>query len=166
MRMLAGLDGETQAAIDHGNLSEHVGWRQYPLALLRSLGSVMLAGCRGVEASIRSNLVIALGDMAVRWPNVLEPWTAHMYQPLTDPDTGKQLDSLLHAGILPASSAAILAADTDCLHVPPCRCSHLHVALSHLAALRQHNMASLPPAWLLSLSHSRNFAKLMPSCAC
>lgn len=43
---------------------------------------------RGVEASVRSNIVIALGDLAVRFPNVLEPWTPHMYRPLTDADPG------------------------------------------------------------------------------
>ena len=31
--------------------------------------------CRSVEASLRSNLIIALGDLALRFPNVLEPYT-------------------------------------------------------------------------------------------
>ena len=37
---------------------------------------------------MRSNLVIALGDLAFRFPNLLEPWTERIYGPLSDPDTG------------------------------------------------------------------------------
>ena len=39
----------------------------------------------------RSNLIIAVGDLTFRWPNLLEPWTAHIYQPLSDPDQGAPL---------------------------------------------------------------------------
>ena len=46
--------------------------------------------CREIEAGERSNLIIAVGDLALRFPNLLEPWTAHIYQPLSDPDTGAQ----------------------------------------------------------------------------
>ncbi len=35
---------------------------------------------RSMEASIRSNLVIACGDLFVRFPNSLEPWTGHLYK--------------------------------------------------------------------------------------
>lgn len=41
---------------------------------------------RVVDPAIRSNLVIALGDLALRFPNSLEPWTEHVYRPLKDPD--------------------------------------------------------------------------------
>jgi condensin complex subunit 1 len=34
---------------------------------------------------VRSNCTIALGDLAVRFPNLLEPWTEHMYARLGDP---------------------------------------------------------------------------------
>ena len=44
--------------------------------------------CRSVEPSVRSNLVIALGDLAFRFPNLLEPWTERIYGPLSDPDNG------------------------------------------------------------------------------
>lgn len=37
---------------------------------------------------MRSNLVIAVGDLAFRFPNLLEPWTPHMYRSLADSDTG------------------------------------------------------------------------------
>ena len=47
------------------------------------------AGCRlAVEPAIRSNIVIAVGDLALRFPNTLEPWTANMYRPLSDSDPG------------------------------------------------------------------------------
>jgi len=32
--------------------------------------------------SIRANIAIALGDLAFRFPNLLEPWTPHIYQSL------------------------------------------------------------------------------------
>ncbi|XP_015795980.1 condensin complex subunit 1 [Tetranychus urticae] len=33
---------------------------------------------------IRSNTIIAVGDLCVRFPNLLEPWTSHLYQSLRD----------------------------------------------------------------------------------
>lgn len=36
---------------------------------------------------MRSNIMIALGDLALRWPSQLEPWTEHMYHVLKDPST-------------------------------------------------------------------------------
>ena len=35
---------------------------------------------------VRVNIAIALGDLVVRHPNLLEPWTTHLYQPLRDSD--------------------------------------------------------------------------------
>ncbi|XP_029651590.1 condensin complex subunit 1-like [Octopus sinensis] len=35
--------------------------------------------------SIRANTIIALGDLASLFPNLIEPWTAHMYARLRDP---------------------------------------------------------------------------------
>lgn len=29
--------------------------------------------------TIRANTIIALGDLTVRFPNLIEPWTQHMY---------------------------------------------------------------------------------------
>ncbi|XP_067998128.1 condensin complex subunit 1 [Melanerpes formicivorus] len=34
---------------------------------------------------VRSNLIIAAGDLAIRFPNQVEPWTAHLYARLRDP---------------------------------------------------------------------------------
>lgn len=36
---------------------------------------------------IRSNTIIALGDLAFLYPNQIEPWTAHMYSRLRDPSS-------------------------------------------------------------------------------
>ena len=38
---------------------------------------------------MRSNLVIAIGDLAFRFPNLLEPWTPHMYRSLADSNSGE-----------------------------------------------------------------------------
>lgn len=42
---------------------------------------------RGVEPGLRSTLAVALGDLALRFPNMLEGWTERMYRPLQDADT-------------------------------------------------------------------------------
>ncbi|NXE37455.1 CND1 protein, partial [Ptilorrhoa leucosticta] len=34
---------------------------------------------------VRSNLIIAAGDLAIRFPNLVEPWTSHLYARLRDP---------------------------------------------------------------------------------
>ncbi|XP_075564505.1 condensin complex subunit 1 [Pelecanus crispus] len=35
--------------------------------------------------AVRSNLIIAAGDLAIRFPNLVEPWTSHLYARLRDP---------------------------------------------------------------------------------
>ncbi|CAL8472231.1 g11773 [Coccomyxa elongata] len=50
---------------------------------------------REIEAAERSNLIIAVGDLTFRFPNLLEPWTAHIYQPLSDPDPGMRKNCLM-----------------------------------------------------------------------
>ncbi|NXX98191.1 CND1 protein, partial [Centropus bengalensis] len=35
--------------------------------------------------AVRSNLIIAAGDLAIRFPNLVEPWTSHIYARLRDP---------------------------------------------------------------------------------
>jgi hypothetical protein len=32
---------------------------------------------------LRANIIIAVGDLAFRFPNLLEPWTKHIYRPLS-----------------------------------------------------------------------------------
>ncbi|NXD85150.1 CND1 protein, partial [Halcyon senegalensis] len=34
---------------------------------------------------VRANLIIAAGDLAIRFPNLVEPWTSHLYARLRDP---------------------------------------------------------------------------------
>ena len=34
---------------------------------------------KSTNAIVRSNAVIALGDLTFRFPNMIEPWTAHIY---------------------------------------------------------------------------------------
>ncbi|KAG8130240.1 hypothetical protein E2320_016803 [Naja naja] len=36
-------------------------------------------------SSVRANLIIAAGDLAIRFPNLVEPWTPHLYARLRDP---------------------------------------------------------------------------------
>ena len=50
---------------------------------------------RNVEPELRSNLIIALGDLALRFPNSLEPWTDHIYRPLGDPDASVRKNTLM-----------------------------------------------------------------------
>nr|ATG70746.1 binding [Hesperocyparis bakeri] len=48
-----------------------------------------------VSETVRSNCVIALGDLAVRFPNHLEPWTEHMYARLSDSSTSVRKNAVL-----------------------------------------------------------------------
>jgi condensin complex subunit 1 len=50
---------------------------------LQLLFSIMMGA---PEPAIRSNIVVALGDMAFRWTNLTEPWMAHIYALLRDDD--------------------------------------------------------------------------------
>ena len=54
-----------------------------------------LLAARSVEPALRSNLTIALGDLALRFPNLMEPWTEHMYRPLGDPDISVRKNALM-----------------------------------------------------------------------
>lgn len=44
---------------------------------------------------VRSNCTIALGDLAVRFPNLLEPWTENMYVRLKDPSMSVRKNAVL-----------------------------------------------------------------------
>ncbi|KAK6941728.1 Condensin complex subunit 1, N-terminal [Dillenia turbinata] len=45
--------------------------------------------------TVRSNCTIALGDLAVRFPNLLEPWTEKMYARLRDPSDSVRKNAVL-----------------------------------------------------------------------
>lgn len=38
------------------------------------------------NVTIRKNAIVAIGDLCVRFPNHLDPYTVHLYAPLSDPD--------------------------------------------------------------------------------
>lgn len=44
---------------------------------------------------VRSNCTIALGDLAVRFPNLLEPWTENMYARLRDESVSVRKNAVL-----------------------------------------------------------------------
>lgn len=44
---------------------------------------------------VRSNCTIALGDLAVRYPNLLEPWTENVYGRLRDPSISVRKNAVL-----------------------------------------------------------------------
>lgn len=44
---------------------------------------------------VRSNCTIALGDLAVRFPNLLEPWTENMYARLRDSSVSVRKNAVL-----------------------------------------------------------------------
>lgn len=65
-----------------------------------------------MEPAVRSNLVIAIGDLAFRFPNLLEPWTANIYKPLSDPDDGAL--PMLHTASPASHSNSTAACSCQC----------------------------------------------------
>lgn len=47
------------------------------------------------DPRVRSNLVVAIGDLAFRFPNQMEPWSGHMFGPLRDTDKGVRKNTLM-----------------------------------------------------------------------
>jgi len=45
--------------------------------------------------TVRSNCTIALGDLAVRFPNILEPWTENVYARLRDASVSVRKNAVL-----------------------------------------------------------------------
>jgi hypothetical protein len=48
----------------------------------------------GDEASLRANIIIAIGDITKRFPNVIKPWTGYLYRRLRDPDSRVRKNTL------------------------------------------------------------------------
>ena len=46
-------------------------------------------------AAVRINALVGLSDLASRHPNLVEPWSTHLYAALDDADSGVQLNGLL-----------------------------------------------------------------------
>uniref|UniRef100_A0A7S2REY1 Condensin complex subunit 1 C-terminal domain-containing protein n=1 Tax=Mucochytrium quahogii TaxID=96639 RepID=A0A7S2REY1_9STRA len=53
----------------------------------------LLRDCKNPE--VRSNIMIAMGDLAVRFPNTVEPFNSQIYRSLRDPDVGVRKTSLM-----------------------------------------------------------------------
>lgn len=47
------------------------------------------------KASVRGNIVVALGDLAFRFPNAVEPWTSHIYKRLRDESSHVRSQTLM-----------------------------------------------------------------------
>jgi len=47
------------------------------------------------ESAIRSNIIIALGDLAFRFPNLIEPWTSNIYAMLRDTNNRVRKNALM-----------------------------------------------------------------------
>jgi hypothetical protein len=77
-----------QANWGAGNTSMHSNSMEEPSLICGGVaaaaaGVVLACKRRLVSAPVRVNMVVSLADLASRWPNVLEPWTAYMYEPLS-----------------------------------------------------------------------------------
>jgi condensin complex subunit 1 len=46
------------------------------------------------DAAVRANVIVALGDLAFRFPNAVEPWTHHLYARLQDKDVKVRKNTL------------------------------------------------------------------------
>lgn len=46
------------------------------------------------EAGLRANIIIAIGDITKRFPNIIKPWTGYLYRRLRDPDTRVRKNTL------------------------------------------------------------------------
>ena len=48
-----------------------------------------------LEPPTRCTLVVALGDLALRWPNLINPWSRSVFAPLRDADTAVRSTAML-----------------------------------------------------------------------
>lgn len=44
---------------------------------------------------MRANIIVALGDLAFRFPNALEPWNPHIYDRLKDDNPGVRANAIM-----------------------------------------------------------------------
>eukprot|EP00903_Cladosiphon_okamuranus_P005553 g5529.t1 len=50
---------------------------------------------RSKDTAVRANIIVALGDLAFRFPNALEPWNPHIYDRLKDYDPGVRANAIM-----------------------------------------------------------------------
>jgi hypothetical protein len=77
------------------NISEEV-FLEHSEQNLQLLFTILLKDDKDNDYSLlRANIVIALGDLAFRFPNLVEPWTHHMYSRLRDPNPKVRKNTLM-----------------------------------------------------------------------
>ena len=70
------------------------------------------------QATIRANTIVAVGDLTFRFPNLIEPWTSHLYARFVNGElkTYKVLESVL--GVSEESHRSLLLVKWT-IHFPP-----------------------------------------------
>ena len=70
------------------------------------------------QATIRANTIVAVGDLTFRFPNLIEPWTSHLYARFVNGElqTYKVLESVL--GVSEESNRSLLLVKWT-IHFPP-----------------------------------------------
>lgn len=69
---------------------------------------------QNTDRVLRANIIIALGDLVFRFPNTVEPWTAHIYQRLRDKDTSvRQVGLPCSAAVRPGVLNSCAGADVQ-----------------------------------------------------
>lgn len=66
-----------------------------PLCVVRLVQLLFKVMAEAKDAGMRATISIALGDLAFRFPNVLEPWTAQLYGGLRDADPRVRKNTLM-----------------------------------------------------------------------
>jgi condensin complex subunit 1 len=61
----------------------------------RHLDLLFTALAASPEVAVRANIVVALGDLAFRFPNAVEPWNALIYARLRDPSPRVRANTLM-----------------------------------------------------------------------
>ncbi|KAL6070680.1 meiotic chromosome condensation, variant 2 [Balamuthia mandrillaris] len=112
------------------------------------------------DASIRANISIALGDLALRFPNLLEPWTSHIYAALRDPSTKVRRNTLMVLTHLILNDMlkvkGNIAAMAQCLLDPDERTNQLAHLFFHELAQKGQSIYNILPDVLSHLSASED----------
>ena len=66
--------------------------RQFCEENLRLLFTILQ---KSVFPSIRSNIIISIGDLCFRFPNLVEPWSSHLYDRLQDKNQSVRKNTLM-----------------------------------------------------------------------
>ena len=106
---------------------------------------------------VRINALIGLSDLASRHPNLVEPWSAHLYSALDDSDSGVQLNGLLVLSHLILNDMvkvkAAVVAVARCLLSPHDRIAHAtRVFFNELSGKPRSPLLGVLPAVLSRLS--------------